>query len=1267
MMKCGGMKKWLVVGLSVLSGLVAWAEVLLPVGYTQLDWIQSSGTQWINTGYSPNANTKIEASFNTCTRRAWGVYFGCSTADEPRDGVQVRWYGGNDRLNGWFGNPNFQTEGVINMTQNQDVTVTLERGSFTLNGTTSTLTSQNVPDANPLYLFAGYCLHPQGSAAETFDAANHVYRPQAMRLYSFKVSEEGVMKRDFVPCCSATGEVGLWDRVEGRFYGNQGTGTFNASYGVASRLSWIRSSGTQWIDTGYKPNMSTKIDAAFNVCTPTTSWGTFFGCTSADVPNDGVLARFDNRAARLNGWFGNSNWQAEGNFNIAFDTDVAITLQQGSFTVNGDTMTFATVQEPDPNPFYLFAAYNKKTSNHVYRPQAMKLYSFRISETNVVMRDFVPYRTVDGTLGLWDDVEGKFYPNQGTGVFTWGGLAYDRQGTTLFVHEGTLTADDLTGSTEVRKISPNKLQVAGVRTYPGSLTLEKGWFLLQDDEPTTSTVNGTLTLKGGAFISIDLTSAGCDMFTATAVAFENASAENPIGVRINYVDSQLAASNTFIASGVPGENGEVDFIRVLDDAPFKFVIQDGALLLCADETVPTHAVWAGTATSALDDPASWTHQNIIGGPVATNTVPLASETIVLPNACTFNCPAGQTITGTKVVLPATLGADCDWSGLDLPLSGKVDLKGHTLTLARFNGTYEITDSTGLDYQVLASIQSSGTQWIDTGYLVNAGTKIEASFNTCSRTTGWGIFFGCSSTDDAINGVQVRWYGTNNKLNSWFGSGDYTKEGSIDVNQNTDVTVTLERGLFTLNEKSATLSNQATPSANPLYLFAGYCTTPYGGVKNLYDQANHVYRPQAMRLYSFKISEGGMVKRDFLPVRRLSDGELGLLDVAEGRVEFYPNHGTGSFTAGNPTGRIVNSGTQYGTLRLVAANDIENATVTLSGSLKLVKEGKGAFTAKKTDQTYSCGTVVDGGVIHLYNDNTRYTTSKCLLGALGSTITLNAAGKLNVSGTYGLGAYAYVLNGGTLANESFNGVAYMINETDAAAFDRVTLMADSTLWPLRQFIFDKGTLDLGGKTLTVDFRSFGSKNLFLKGGTQQIVNGTIRVQGGLAGEYDRVRVSNEAVDARTVTFEIVQAEFDLQKDLNVSNYIARASLGTGTADNTGTAALNVWGTFQPWTDFFYGCTLQDGATLDLSEQAGTWSVTSVGACEQKTVQFATNATITVSFGARPIKGGDCVIAWTEETCPPGDVIFKSATPNPDYRLRRDTLGLYIERGLVIFVR
>ena len=50
-------------------------------------------------------------------------------------------------------------------------------------------------------------------------------------------------------------------------------------------------------------------------------------------------------------------------------------------------------------------------------------------------------------------------------------------------------------------------------------------------------------------------------------------------------------------------------------------------------------------------------------------------------------------------------------------------------------------------------------------------------------------------------------------------------------------------------------------------------------------------------------------------------------------------------------------------------------------------------------------------------------------------------------------------------------------------------------------------------------------------------------------------------------------------------------------NNGTAAMNVYGRFTPATDYFYGCTLQDGATIDLNGRTGAWSTTSVDAASK----------------------------------------------------------------------
>lgn len=50
------------------------------------------------------------------------------------------------------------------------------------------------------------------------------------KLYSCKIykEEDYILTRDFVPCINPDNEVGLYDLVEGKFYGNDGTGTLTA-------------------------------------------------------------------------------------------------------------------------------------------------------------------------------------------------------------------------------------------------------------------------------------------------------------------------------------------------------------------------------------------------------------------------------------------------------------------------------------------------------------------------------------------------------------------------------------------------------------------------------------------------------------------------------------------------------------------------------------------------------------------------------------------------------------------------------------------------------------------------------------------------------------------------------------------------------------------------------------------------------------------------------------------------------------------------------
>ena len=48
----------------------------------------------------------------------------------------------------------------------------------------------------------------------------------AAKLYSCQIYQSAELVKDFVPCLSPTGDVGLYDLCGNKFYGNSGTGVF---------------------------------------------------------------------------------------------------------------------------------------------------------------------------------------------------------------------------------------------------------------------------------------------------------------------------------------------------------------------------------------------------------------------------------------------------------------------------------------------------------------------------------------------------------------------------------------------------------------------------------------------------------------------------------------------------------------------------------------------------------------------------------------------------------------------------------------------------------------------------------------------------------------------------------------------------------------------------------------------------------------------------------------------------------------------------------
>ena len=173
--------------------------------YTLLDYIQSSGTQYIDTGFIPNQNTKIEMRVQTTQARACGI-----AATDQNWGSKAFGIWGNAAAYGSETNSNVVLYGA------NPVTVVLDKNKLYQDGSLLwTAGAQTFQCPSSLTLFA---LNRNGSITEY----------TAMKLYSCKLYDNGILVRDLKPCRSSGGAVGLYDAVNGAFYGNQDTGNFTA-------------------------------------------------------------------------------------------------------------------------------------------------------------------------------------------------------------------------------------------------------------------------------------------------------------------------------------------------------------------------------------------------------------------------------------------------------------------------------------------------------------------------------------------------------------------------------------------------------------------------------------------------------------------------------------------------------------------------------------------------------------------------------------------------------------------------------------------------------------------------------------------------------------------------------------------------------------------------------------------------------------------------------------------------------------------------------
>lgn len=213
----------------------------MPETYTHYGWIESDDVneQWVNTEYTPTIDTVFTASFRLLERSEdWASILGAfNYHDQTGYGVVLRYHGSDQRLNGLFCNANNNHgEAQIDCSVGQDYVAELKAGGLTIGGTPAKITtvSGNLDNySTPIYLFA------------ECDAGS-VRRHQKTRMYGVTIAKGETLMRDFRPCKNEAGQFGLWDVVEGKFYGNQGDkGDF-----TAGGLTYTKAAGAMVVSEG---------------------------------------------------------------------------------------------------------------------------------------------------------------------------------------------------------------------------------------------------------------------------------------------------------------------------------------------------------------------------------------------------------------------------------------------------------------------------------------------------------------------------------------------------------------------------------------------------------------------------------------------------------------------------------------------------------------------------------------------------------------------------------------------------------------------------------------------------------------------------------------------------------------------------------------------------------------------------------------------------------------------------------------------------------
>jgi hypothetical protein len=660
------------------------------------------------------------------------------------------------------------------------------------------------------------------------------------------------------------------------------------------------------------------------------------------------------------------------------------------------------------------------------------------------------------------------------------------------------------------------------------------------------------------------------------------------------------------------------------------------------------ATWTGGAEDGdFANPANWACVDAAGTAVQ-NGLPHSGAIVRIAGSMSLQAPVSGVVRCAKVVFDnCTLAADCDLRGLDLSnAEGSIDLAGRKLYVSSIGGPLSISDARG--YEFLGSLTVGAGAWVHTGYTPSCTDRVQAKVRFANVSGNKGVY--CARTKAGNNFVQsFTCFAIGNKFRFDRNGGQVTC--GLALNNTTDYEIEADGAslMATVNGGSAvTMTGGDFMPAGSFTLLSSYTTVPGTGIGNNFSG----------KFYYFKVfNKDGALMREYMPARRLSDGAVGMLETVQGT---WLQNGSNSGSLTESDGVVGFYGTDPGELHIDVPEGVvvENHETAITGNIKLFKEGAGELVGYRQGQNYGGGTVVAAGTLSprpAIAGTITYYGSDFYWGGIGAKVTVEAGATFDVAGQYGWRVYDFVLNGGTIVNSGPD------QTTDGwGGFGNVTLTADSMMdlensTAIRYLATGGTELDLGGHKLTV--RLAKGKTFYLG---ESAKNGTIElVSGGWLKLHNVAKVDCSTVDL------ILRGGAALW--VGVPMTVRSISMGATDEMSRGIYPITVLDTCRVESDSFYGCDLQPNTTLDLSAFSGELPVRCPFTWGCDSITYAPDSTVTLYLAGRNLRDGERIVAW--ETRPEG-VTFVMDPESRSSTLSRIVVaddGIYVEKGLTIFIR